>query len=267
MTCSSGIVTLLTDFGYRDSYVGAIKGKILSECARLAIADITHGIPPGDIEAGAFVLSQAAFCFPPSTVHCAVVDPGVGGSRAALVMESGGHFFVGPDNGLFSLVMRTDKRIYRVEKFLVEGPQTFHGRDLFGPVAAKLALGMQPEEVGPLHEQPIMLDRKRPVFCGDVLQGEVQYIDRFGNLITNLTEGDLETLGVHFGGDPGKLVLEIQGHRITGLSRTFSDRKEGEFVLYPGSAGKLEIGVREGSAARRLNMSRGGIVTCKKAGS
>lgn len=267
MAGTSGIVTLLTDFGYQDSYVGSMKGRILSEAAHLVITDITHGIPGGDIKAGAYVLSQAAFCFPPGTVHCAVVDPGVGGSRAAVVMESGGHFFVGPDNGVFSFVSCMDFRVYRVEKYVVKGAQTFHGRDLFGPVAAKLACGMKPDELGPRHEKLIVLDRAVPEFDGHVLKGEVDYIDGFGNLITNLAQDDLECLGVHPGGDPELLLLHVNGRRISGLSKTFSDKQKGELVIYPGSSGKLEVAVRDGSAAEKLMANPGGIVTCSRAGS
>ncbi len=259
----SGIITLLTDFCESDAYVGAMRGKILSVSRNLVIADISHSIPQGDIAATAFVLSQAAFCYPPGTVHCTVVDPGVGSRRAGLVVAAGEQFFVGPDNGIFSSVFGTNPLVYRIESFNVKGPQTFHGRDLFAPVAARIACGMEPHAVGPIHENYSRLSFTAPVPRKDMIQGEVIHIDGFGNLITNIDEKDLELLGV-LPGKPNLLNVEIAGRGIQGLSRTFSDQPQNALVVYIGSSGKLELAVRDGDAAEELNVERKEMVTCRK---
>ena len=259
----SGVITLLTDFGESDAYVGAMRGKILSLSRDLVIADISHNIPQGDIAATAFVLSQAAFCYPPGTVHCTVVDPGVGSRRAGLVVEAGEHFFVGPDNGIFTSVFGVDPLVYRIEKFQARGRHTFHGRDLFAPVAARVASGMDPHDVGPNHDNYVKLSWNTPVQRKDMIQGEVIHIDGFGNLITNIEEKDLEFLGV-FPNESHLLNVEIAGRGVQGLCRTFSDKSPNTLVVYIGSAGKLEMAVRDGDAAEELNVERKETVTCRK---
>ena len=147
------IVTLTTDFGFRDGYAGAMKGVVLSLAPSATVVDITHGVPPQDVVAGAVALAQAAPLFPAGTIHVAVVDPGVGGARADLLVEAGEHFFVGPDNGVLSLAARAGRRIYRIEApaFRREPVSpTFHGRDIFAPTAGRLAAGALATEAGPL---------------------------------------------------------------------------------------------------------------------
>lgn len=264
----SGIVTLLSDFGVRDSYVAAMKGKILSVDPSLNVVDISHEIPQGDIRSGAYVLSQAAFCFPRGTVHCAVVDPGVGSSRAALALEAGGHFFVGPDNGLFSLSMETEQEVWvhRVERFQVEGPQTFHGRDLFAPVAARVGAGMSIGDVGPRHDEPVTLRDSAPYLESGALRGEVVHVDVFGNLITNISSCHLEKLGLSTRArERGEGVEVLVGEEVVdGVARTFSSVAAGMIVSYWGSAGALEVAVRDGSAAEALGAARGDAVVCRK---
>lgn len=268
MDSRSGIVTLLSDFGVRDSYVAAMKGKIFSVETGLKVVDITHHISQGDVRSGAYVLSQAAFCFPKGTVHCAVVDPGVGSARAAIVLKAAGHFFVGPDNGLLSDVMKKGQgfQVRRVEVFQVRGPQTFHGRDLFAPVAARIAAGVAIEEVGPQHEGPVASLDKAPRVESGVLKGDVVYVDGFGNLITNIAPSHLVELGVNVEAGKGTegIVVEVREEKIGGVSRTFSEVASGELVSYFGSAGTLEVAVRDGSATEVVGAIRGDGVRCRR---
>src|SRR4051794_16380619 len=151
------IVTFTTDFGFRDGYAGAMKGVVLSLAPGATLVDVTHGVPPQDVAAGAVALSQAAALFPPGTVHVAVVDPGVGSARADLLVESGGCFFVGPDNGVLSLAARRPRRIRRIEAAASRREPvspTFHGRDVFAPTAGLLAAGARPDDAGPEIEDP-----------------------------------------------------------------------------------------------------------------
>src|SRR5436190_5026829 len=160
------IVTFTTDFGLRDGYAGAMKGVVLSLAPAATLVDITHGVPPQDVAAGAVTLAQAAPLFPPGTIHVAVVDPGVGGDRADLLVEAGGHVFIGPDNGVLSLAAHAGRRIYRIEApgFRRDPVSpTFHGRDVFAPTAGRLASGARPSDAGPLVEG--MFDLAQPVIA------------------------------------------------------------------------------------------------------
>ena len=250
------IVTLTTDFGFHDGYAGAMKGVVLSLAPSATIVDITHGVPPQDVAAGAIALAQAVPPYPLGTIHVAVVDPGVGGQRAALVIESSGSLFVGPDNGVLSLATRAGRRIWRIEapSFLREPVSpTFHGRDVFAPTAGRLAAGARPEEVGPAVEDmvelaPAVVDRR-----ADQIEGIVVHIDAFGNLITSLTAADVSAdAAVEVAGSGGVF------HPV--LARTFSDVAEGALVAYLGSGGQLEIARRNGSAAAYVGAERGTLV-------
>src|SRR5262245_60929472 len=216
----NGIVTLITDFGLRDPFVGVMKGAVLARHARATLVDLTHDIEPGLVADAAFWLAQAYPWFPEGTVHVAVVDPGVGTSRAALVARSGGHSFVGPDNGLFEVVKRraASFECRRIDTELLGLPtpsRTFHGRDVFAPVAGLLAAGsLAFDAVGPRHE-PVgtaAVPDARPVAGG--VEGEVIVIDRFGNLITNVEGASL--------GELGKLSVEIGGRTLP-MVGTFGD--------------------------------------------
>jgi S-adenosylmethionine hydrolase len=250
------IVTLTTDFGFTDGYVGAMKGVVLSMVPTATLVDITHGVPPQDVAAGAVALAQAAPLFPPGTIHVAVVDPEVGGERAGLIVEAGGSFFVGPDNGILSLAARPRGRIFRIESAAFRREPvspTFHGRDVFAPTAALLARGTPPSEAGP--EAKTMIDIARPVVSRrkGLVEGHVIHVDAFGNLITSLG-------AEHVSPDAS---IEVEGaagvfHPV--FARTFSDVRAGAMVAYVGSGGQLEIARRNGSAAKHIGAERGAIV-------
>ncbi|HEU0252672.1 MAG TPA: SAM-dependent chlorinase/fluorinase [Pyrinomonadaceae bacterium] len=250
------VITLLTDFGTADYFVGAVKGAILSVNPHAVIADITHEIPPQDIEAGAFTLLAAYPTFPAGTIHVAVVDPGVGSARRAIIVEAGKQFFVGPDNGIFSYIYDREpsQKIFHVtaEKYFRRPTSsTFHGRDVFAPVAAALSKGIKPEALGsPISDEVRLRDSLTPGVArnGDV-QGRIIHIDRFGNCITNLTR---ESLGE-------RSVLVVNGKRITTFREFYDGAGKAPFAIW-GSAGFLEISVNGGSAATALKVERGEAV-------
>ena len=238
-----GIVTLTTDFGDRDGYVGAMKGVILSRAPGVTLVDITHGVPPYDVAAAANALADAAPYFPPGTVHVAVVDPGVGGARAAVVVAARGHLFVGPDNGIFALAAPRPDAVHAIaEPDFCRAPvaATFHGRDVFAATAAQLVLGAPPGAAGPA----VALRGRLELAAGD----RVVHVDRFGNLVTDIT------------GVPAAATVRIAGRAIPGVSRTYESVAPGELVAYVGSRGTIEIAVREGSAAELLGAGRGTAV-------
>lgn len=263
------LITLLTDFGTQDGYVGAMKGVILGEAPDATIVDLTHDIPPQDVLSGAFALAQAAPYFPSGTVHVAVVDPGVGTERRALMAEHAGHIYIGPDNGLFTLVLGAlgalgeglggvpdaGSRVRVIDRLPPEWSlhPTFHGRDLFARVAARLAAGDAPARFAGAEIAPRCLELARPSETPEGLDGAVLHCDRFGNLVTNLATSLISTrLGTGLRG--GR--IEVAG-AVAPLATTYGDVAPGELVAYGGSAGYLEIGVRDGSAAARLGARRG----------
>lgn len=245
------LITLLTDFGTADSYLGEIKGVLLSSCPGAILVDLTHTIEPGDIPSAAFVLERAWPRFPPETVHLVVVDPGVGSERAALAVRAGGHTFIGPDNGVLTHPTSVSDQPIRMLKTPEGASPTFHGRDLFAPAAARAASGIRLEELGPeFTGTPVILSVAEPHHEGKSLIGTVVYVDRFGNLITNLDQDAVPSYG----------VLEVEEIEIGRLQRTFGDVAPGELLAYVGSGGQVEIAVRGGSAARRLGLGVGGRV-------
>lgn len=244
------IVTLTTDFGLRDSYVGAMKGVILSRCPGAQIVDLTHEVPPQQIRIGALRLASAAAYFPPGTVHLAVVDPGVGSQRRAIAIEADGHRFVGPDNGVLTLAAPPARAGWRAAEItnraymLPVVSQTFHGRDVFAPAAAHLASGGALEDLGPPLLDPVELHLPAPVRRGRRLRGVILDVDRFGNLVTNirgeqLNDGEVERVCVG-------------GAVILGLSHWYDPSRE--LVAIVGSDGRLEIAAPGGSAAARLGL-------------
>jgi len=252
------VVTLLTDFGTADGFVGAMKGVITRLAPTARILDITHDIPPGDIAAGAFALEAAARFFPPSTVHVAVIDPGVGTARRALAIEAGGQVFVGPDNGLLSLAtIGKRSTVVLSPARIAVGPvsATFHGRDLFAPAAAKLANGIAVSRLGkPVHA---IVELVLPAVArGDGrLVGEVIHADRFGNLTTNITAEDIRNI---LGRKSAKIVVAVGSRRISGgLIRTYGEGRAGELLALINSGARLEIARREGSAAALLKYRAG----------
>ncbi len=258
------IITLTTDFGWADGYVGAMKGVILSIAPDVQVVDVAHEIPPGDVRAAAYVLRQATPYFPPGTIHVAVVDPGVGSDRRALAARTPQAIWIAPDNGLLSLCLAEGPvEIRQLSNPRYHRPQvsaTFHGRDVFAPVAAHLARGAPFDELGPLVTAPVQLAWPRPVSNPDgSWRGQVVHIDRFGNLVTNF-DRQMMTLALR-DVPPAQVMVEIAGQRITGLKRTYADGAPGELMLLVGSSEQLEIAIRDGDAARTLHVRPGdGII-------
>jgi len=248
------LVTLTTDFGLADGYVGAMKGVILSCAPSAQVIDIAHNVPRHDITAGAFALAQAAPHFPDRTIHVAVVDPGVGGQRQAVIVDDGRQTFVGPDNGLFSLVAPTPRAVYAITEpqFRRDAPSTtFHGRDIFALAAGRLAAGARPEQAGPevKLEGCLTLPRSADHPPGALI-ATVVHIDAFGNLITDVGADEL----------PAQPSFLVAGRVIGAVSSTFESVNRGDLVAYIGSGNTLEIAVREGSAANKLDVQRGAII-------
>ncbi|MFN8524492.1 MAG: SAM-dependent chlorinase/fluorinase [Chloroflexota bacterium] len=254
-------VAFLSDFGLRDSYVGVVKGVIAGICPEAAVIDVTHGIAPGDVRAGAFELMRSARYFPKGTVFLAVVDPGVGTEREGVAVAAGGYRFVGPDNGLLSWSVREVAGGEAIRAIRLRHPAywldgvstTFHGRDVFGPVAARLACGLEIGRLG--GEMTSIMELPFPSVQRDAgeLRGEILYVDGYGNLITNVRHDEV----------PLSPVVMVGGATIQGLSRTYQDG-EGLVALI-GSHGFLEIAVPNGSAAAVLGVGVGETVECRTA--
>ena len=258
------LITLLTDFGTADYFVGAMKGVILAINRDALIVDITHDIPPQDIQAGAFTLLGAYQTFPAKTVHVAVVDPGVGSNRRPILVSAGEQFFVGPDNGLFSYIYEreADARVFHLtnEKyFRPTVSATFHGRDVFAPVAGAISRGVLPEQLGDEIADYVRLPQLKPrLLPGKTIEAAIIHIDRFGNCITNLTPDLLTDAMISAGA-----TLTINGRKITSFRRFFTEGKDASDELFAilGSAGYLEIAASSASAAQLLKARRGQIVT------
>jgi len=252
------IITLLTDFGTQDYFVGAMKGVILSANPAAQIVDLTHDIPPQDIHAGAFNLLCVYQDFPHGTIHVSVVDPGVGSKRRPILIECADQFFVGPDNGIFSWICEREGnwRAYQLtneKHFRHPTSKTFHGRDVFAPVAAALSNGSTPKEFGPTIDSIVELESLHPIASSDgKIEGRVIHIDRFGNCITNLTAN-------HVRGDNRALQLRISETDINSFHEFFSQDSSGDEELFMllGSAGFIEIAARNASAANILNARHG----------
>ncbi len=275
------IITLLTDFGTSDGYVAAVKAVILNVNPRVVLVDVTHDIPPQDVHTGAFVLNTVYRYFPPGTIHLTVVDPGVGTDRTAVIVDTGEALYVAPDNGLLSYLL-ADKRepagygivpVDRAGTFPVDVPQrwrvtqiaesrywlpnpsrTFHGRDIFAPVAAYLSLGEPMEKFGPrvdtIRSFEVPFARKA---ADGSIEGEVIHTDRFGNLITCIKAEDLPR---------GQVVFELGGYRILGLSQSYSDG-HGLTALI-GSSGYVEVALPGGSAAAMTGLGSGSQITAER---
>jgi S-adenosylmethionine hydrolase len=232
-----------------------MKGVIAGICPEANVIDITHEIGPQDITLGAFVLEQAHRYFPAGTVHVAIVDPGVGTSRRPVAVKAGRHFFVGPDNGVLALAAERagsprSHLLADVRYFRATVSNTFHGRDIFAPVAAHIAKGIPIEVLGPELSELVMLPEVRPHRTqADSISGEVVMVDRFGNLVTNLTAEDIR--------GPAQLRVEAGGSVIGDVRRSYGDALPGEPLALFGSFGLLEIAVRDGSAADTLRLGRG----------
>lgn len=254
------IITLTSDFGLRDHYVACMKGVIIQINPAARIVDVTHEIAPHGVMQAAFVLRQIWPWFPPGTIHVAVVDPGVGTGRRILVGRYNDRFVVAPDNGIIShvhhdAVLQELRSVENRGFFGSEFSPTFHGRDVMAPVAAHLASGVAPQVLGPTtdHLEVLKVSRPHPQ-DGMRLIGEVLYVDRFGNLISNIAATDLKGLD----GDPHHRPEVLLGGRSVGLLHsTYGDVGLGETVALVGSTQMLEIAVNQGSAAERFAASTG----------
>lgn len=239
------IVTLLTDFGLADTYVAEMKAAILSEASDIRLVDLSHQVPPGDIRAAQYLLGRAWRRFPVGTVHMVIVDPGVGSARRAMAVHHSGHFFVGPDNGVFTSVLEESEL---VELRVPRGASpTFQGRDVFAPAAAHLAQGEPFQVLGPKLANPVRLPPPAPRRENGAVEGEVIYVDRFGTLIANIP-GDWLA---------GAQTIEVSGKPAGLLRRTYADVESGGLVGLIGSEGLLQIAVRDGSAATKLGVGVG----------
>jgi S-adenosylmethionine hydrolase len=259
------IVALLSDFGTRDYYVGAMKGAVLAACPDATLVDIAHDVPAHDVLAAALTLVAAGGAFPAGTVFLAVVDPGVGSERRGLALAAGRHLFVGPDNGIFTLVLAEApdaqaRVVANPALFRPDVSPVFHGRDVFAPVAGRLAGGTSLEQVGPPVTDPVLLRLEEVRRRGPwEWEATVIHVDRFGNLVTNLTRRDLDAIAALTPGGLSEIVVVVTGTALP-LARTYSDVAAGEACALLGSAGRLEIAVHRGSAERELGASRGAPV-------
>lgn len=258
------LITLTTDFGLGSPYVAQMKGVILSLCCEAELIDITHAIGPQGIREGAVVLADTTPRFPPGTTHVAVVDPGVGSARKLVYAEIGPQRFLAPDNGLLDLVARQHAPSRLIElahpKFwLPHVSPTFHGRDILAPVAAHLAGGLNPAELGPPLASLTTLAWPRPAVSSQRGAGEILYVDSFGNLISNLTCDNLSPLG-----EVADLVVECAGRSVAGISRTYADTRPGQLVALFDSQGRLELAVVGGSAAGLLHVAAGAALNVER---
>lgn len=254
------LITLTTDFGLHDAYAGTLKGVIHRICPSARIVDLTHDIEPGNIRAAAFTLLTATPFFPPKTLHVAVVDPGVGSRRAALAIRTRHAVFIGPDNGLFEPALRGQtildcRHIQNPALCLAERSRTFHGRDVFAPVAAHLARGVAFSKVGPRCAQRVDLPWPQPDRAGTTLHGEVVHVDRFGNAITNLPNAWLEAAA------PPEAHVQAGRTRRIPIGSCYLSVPEGAPLAIAGSSGFLEVAVNRGSAAEKLRLTVGSKVT------
>lgn len=264
------IITLCTDFGTRDEYVGVLKGVILSINPAATIVDLSHRIPPQDVVAAAYMLRASFIYFPEGSVHTAIIDPGVGTARAIIAARFQGHMFLAPDNGLLPLMFSGAEpaevvQVDNPDLFRQPVSQTFHGRDIFAPIAAHLAKGAELKAVG--HAiAPSRLQRRNhdsPYFDPAVgIKGRIVGIDRFGNLITNIGPSLLDRLALDV--KDGTVETQIGEYRILGLANNYAEGSSGQPVALVGSRGCLEIAVNCGSAAETLRASRGDSVCINK---
>lgn len=242
------IITLTTDFGTKDHYVGSMKGVIYGINPDTIVADVTHEVTKYNVFEGAFILSSFYGYYPNGTVHVVVVDPGVGSTRKPIAVKADGCVFVGPDNGVFSFIYKESEDVYVVEitnhrYMFPDVSKTFHGRDIFAPVAAHLSLGININELGQSVQSPTLLDIPEPKFLGDEIIGEVIYTDSFGNLVTNINSDLLSSA----------FIVCVDTLEIGRISDSYNDAPNGAMLSIVGSSGLLEISVNQDSASKVIS--------------
>jgi S-adenosylmethionine hydrolase len=250
------VLTLTTDFGLSDHYVGAMKGVILGICPRAQLVDISHQVTPFETGEGAYLIAQAYRYFPSKTVHLVVVDPGVGSARRPILMEAAGQYFVAPDNGVLSMVFSREKHKIRLisndRYFLHPVSRTFHGRDIFAPVAAHLAAGVAPARIGKLISDYLRPAFEKPQRTGKhTWLGRILKIDHFGNIVTNFHVEDFPDL------ERRDFSMAIGAVETGSLLHTYAECASGEMFVIAGSSGYLEVSVSQGSAAGRIGCQTG----------
>jgi len=260
------IVTLTTDFGVSDNFIGVMKGVILNIAPDAAIVDLTHGIPPQNVIAGALALESAVDFFPRGAIHVGVVDPGVGTDRRPIALSTERAIYVGPDNGLFDLALRRTplrQAVHLTNTSMFRSPvsATFHGRDIFASVGGHLVAGVPFRSLGDPIDTLVKLDIPEPMYEADALRLQVIAADRFGNLVTNLERARLES----WAAEPNNVVVHIRGREVR-IHRTYADVGPGDLVAYVGSGGRLEIGVNGGSALEALGAVIGDDVILRRGG-
>ncbi len=254
------LITLTTDFGLTDHFIGAMKGVIASTAPLAQIEDISHQLEKFDIVEAAFFIGEFWKLWPKKTIHVVVVDPGVGSSRRPILLEAGGQYFIGPDNGVLTFVMRdavkwSARELTNTKFFNKQVSRTFHGRDIFAPIAGHLARGVKPAQLGPKIIDPLQLAIPEPTrtsrrtFTGTILK-----VDHFGNMITNFKAPDFASIRTA----PFEMVVGLE--TVRHLALNYSECDPGEFYVIEGSSGYLEISLNQDSAARRLGCSSGAPV-------
>ena len=257
----SRIITLMTDFGTSDHYVGVMKGVILNINPQVQIVDITHAIPPQDVHGAAFLIDSAYRYFPTGTIHVIVVDPGVGSERRAVVCQTETAYFVCPDNGLLTHILHNEKHAHAVAVensayFLPQVSNTFHGRDIFAPVAAHLSCGVPIGKLGNPVTHPVQLPIPKPQVTDKTVIGHIIWIDSFGNLVTDVSHEILESLEGRNG-----VVIHAESVEIDHLNRSYAESEIGEVLAIIGSFSRLEISINQGNAAQVLGLKRGDAIT------
>ena len=255
------IITLITDFGDKSGYVGVMKGVILSINPDCRIVDISHQISPQDREEAAFVLKSVYPFFPPQSIHLVVVDPGVGSKRKPILIESGTHWFVGPDNGVLSFACLTEecKKVWEITNtsyFLPRVSSTFHGRDIFAPVAAHLSLGVPAHDLGEEQKHCVRLEALEPEILQGMIKARVMYTDHFGNVISNISYNLFNAVVAD---KPFRIT--VGGTVIERIAPSYADAREGEIIALFGSSQQLEIAVRNGNCKRTLQVEKGAEIS------
>jgi len=257
------IITLLSDFGLKDPYVAEMKAVILSICRDASIIDISHEVEKFNVRMGAFILAQAARCFPEGTIHVAVVDPGVGTKRRPIIVEAERSLYVGPDNGLLILAAQNEgikciREITNPKYMLKKISRTFHGRDIFSPAAAYLAKGVKPSEFGPIIENPVKPSFSAPKIRKEMIIGEVIHIDGFGNLITNISEENLKAFGIP---EDKNFHVQLGDKQMTlKMCSSYDEAPRNTPLFIIGGTGFLEISVNRGNASKILDVKVGASV-------